>query len=290
MAGRKTDALPPLPRRPRNAHKGTCGRVLVVAGSRGMLGAACLASEAALRAGAGLVTLAVPEGLVLPASVKLTEVILAGFPEGMSGAFSAAAAGGLERLAGQADVVLLGPGLSRDPEAAALARHLCRVVRRPMVVDADALQALAEERDRIRLRAGPRILTPHPGEMARLTGSTSAAIQRARQETAVRAARRWGGEKAVVVLKGERTVITDGKRTAVNATGNPGMATAGTGDVLAGLVAGLWAQGMRPFDAARLAAHLHGAAGDLAAARLGEHSLLAGDLLGHLPEAFLAHG
>lgn len=287
MARRKPEALPPLPRRPRDAHKGECGRVLVIAGSRGMLGAGCLAAEAALRTGAGLVTLAVPEGLLLPASVKLTEVILAGVPEGRAGAFSAAALAPLTRLAGGADVVLLGPGLSRDPEARAIARDLYRNVTRRMVVDADGLDALAGDPEGIIRHAGERILTPHPGEMARLTGSTAARIRRARQETAVRAARRW---RTVVILKGAGTVVTDGKKGSVNTTGNPGMATAGTGDVLAGVVAGLWAQGMEALAAARLAAHLHGAAGDLASARLGEHSLLAGDLLGFLPEAFLAHG
>lgn len=287
MPGRRSAGpLPPLPGRRRDAHKGGCGRVLVVAGSRGMLGAACLASEAALRAGAGLVTLALPEGLLLPASAKLTEVILAGFPEGEAGAFAASATPALEAACRRHDVVLLGPGLSHDPEAAVAARSLYLGARNPMVVDADGLAAAAALGPDLARHAGPRILTPHPGEAGRLAGLSAAGVQRAREGTARRLAAR---ARAVVVLKGAGTVVTDGPRLALNATGNPGMATAGTGDVLAGLLAGLWAQGMEPFDAARLAAHLHGAAGDLAAARLGEHSLLAGDLLASLPEAFLSH-
>lgn len=252
-----------------------------------MLGAACLASEAALRAGAGLVTLALPEGLLPPAAAKLTEVILEGFPEGATGAFAAAAGAPLEAACRRHDVALLGPGLSRDPEAGVVARSLYLGASKPMVVDADGLVAVAALGPDLARHAGPRILTPHPGEAGRLAGLSAAAVQRAREGTARRLAAR---ARAVVVLKGAGTVVTDGKRLAVNATGNPGMASAGTGDVLAGLLVGLWAQGMKGFDAARLAAHLHGAAGDLAAARLGEHSLLAGDLLGFLPEAFLSHG
>lgn len=282
---RAGDRLPSLPRLRRDAHKGDRGRVLAVAGSRGMLGAPCLASTAALRAGAGLVYLAVPESLLDPASVKLTEVILKPMRETSEGTLAMGALSELETLAEECDAAALGPGLSTRPETVSVACRLYAAVRRPMVVDADALNALALSGANLADHAGPRILTPHPGEMGRLLGCAAAAVQRDRKGAARRLTR---AARAVAVLKGSGTVVAEGRRLAVNATGNPGMATAGTGDVLTGLIAGLLAQGMRPYDAARLGAHLHGLAGDLAARDLGEHSLIAGDLLAFLPKAFLA--
>ncbi len=278
-----SQGIPPLPVRPRGAHKGEVGRVLVVAGSRGMLGAACLAARAAARGGAGLVTLALPKGLLLPASAKLTETILTPLAETSRGAISSSALPELFRLVGACDAAAIGPGLSRDPETQEVVSSLYAQAAMPLVVDADALNALAERRVDLARHAGRRLLTPHPGEMARLLGISTGAVQKSRLRRASGLAR---AAKAVVVLKGAGTVVADGRRSAVNATGNPGMATAGAGDVLTGLVAALWAQGMEAWEAARLGVHLHGLAGDLAAGHLGEHSLIAGDLVDFLPEAF----
>lgn len=249
-----------------------------------MLGAACLAAEAALRAGAGLVTLALPESLLVPASAKLTEVILVGLPETLRGTLGSLALAFLRPLVAKADVLAVGPGLSAEPETAQVVRTLYAEADRPMVVDADGLNALSA--DAARRHAAARILTPHPGEMARLTGLSAAGVQRRRRATALAFATRT---RTVVILKGRGSIVTDGRRAVVNRTGNAGLATAGSGDVLAGIVAGLWGQGMSAFAAARLAAHLHGAAGDLAASRLGMHAVLARDILAALPEAFLAH-
>ncbi len=266
------DRLPALPRRKPDAHKGDCGRVLILAGSRGMAGAAVLAANGAYRGGAGLVTLAVPEDIVDVVASLQTCAIVRSLPP----------AGTVE-----ADVVAIGPGLGSSPATGELVRQYFAQATLPLVIDADGLNAFADQPDRLATGKMPRILTPHPGELARLMGSTPAAINRARRASAEAAARRF---KAIVVLKGKGTVVTDGKKTAINETGNPGMATGGTGDVLTGLIAALVGQGLSPFDAARLGVHLHGRAGDLAAEKLGVHSMMATDLLDFLPAALLEHG
>src|SRR5213080_4916353 len=259
-----------LPPRPRDAHKGTFGHVLVIAGSRGKTGAALLAAEGAARAGAGLTTLAVPAALQPAFEGRVREVMTAALPDpGEIGSM----------LAGRAAVVC-GPGLGVTDETRAVVAEVVRRTPAPLVLDADGLNIVAGT-GLLRERAGPTVVTPHPGEMARLLGCETAEVQADRLAAARRVAR---GEGVVVVLKGARTVIAapDGEA-AISPAGNPGMASGGTGDVLAGIVGGLLGQGLAPFDAAILGVLAHGAAGDRVAARQGEVGLLAGDLLAELP-------
>lgn len=276
-----TEEVPRIPPRRGDAHKGEFGRVLVVAGSAGMVGAACLAAEAALRSGAGLVTLAVPRSLQDVAATKLTSVMTAGLAETPARSLDPRALGELRRLAPGVDSVAAGPGLGRHPDTLLFARQLPVVLECPLVLDADALVALAEHPENI-AREAPTVITPHPGEMARLTGLSIAQVQARRVEEAVAAARRL---RCVVVLKGAGTVVTDGRRVYVNRTGNPGMATGGSGDVLTGMVAGLLPQMKDAFEAAVLAVYAHGLAGDRARDRLGEIGMTAEDILREVPPA-----
>jgi NAD(P)H-hydrate epimerase len=269
--------------RPPEAHKGTFGTALIVGGSRGMTGAVSLAGMAALRGGAGLVRLAV-------ANVCL-DVVAAHDPAYMTvplrsdrqGRIALDARPRILQAAAGATVVGLGPGLGRSLGLDTLVAWLYQHLPQPMVVDADALNALAVQPEVLSRAGGPRILTPHAGEFARLCGHKPAAEQHA--DAAAELARRYG---VVVVLKGHETCTTDGPRRALNTTGNPGMATGGTGDVLTGLITALACQGLSPFDAARLGVYVHGLAGDLAAAELGQLGLTAGDLIRFLPPALEA--
>jgi ADP-dependent NAD(P)H-hydrate dehydratase len=275
------DPLPQLPPRAEDAHKGDFGLALIVGGSRGMAGAVGLAGMAALRGGAGLVRLAVPDVVLDTVAAFEPSYMTVGLPADAHGRISATAFDKILELADAATVVACGPGLGRSWELDELVGRLYQELARPMVVDADALNALSEEPDGLIRPGGPRILTPHPGEFARLLGKRQAAGER--ESAAVELAARCG---VVVVLKGHGTRITDGKRCVKNTTGNPGMATGGAGDVLTGLIAALACQGLEPFDAARLGVHLHGLAGDLAAAALGQVSMIASDLVRFLPDAF----
>ena len=234
-------AIPKLPERRADAHKGDVGRVLVVAGSRGMIGAACLTASAALRAGAGLVKLAVPASLWDVAATKLTCVMTTGLPETDDGAFSEAAREPLREEATWADVMALGPGLGRGARTGMMTRDLIASTRCPLVVDADGLFHLAGHLKILEGCEAPVIVTPHPGEMAHLTDGDVTDVQKDREASAATFA---AAHRVVCVLKGAGTVVSDGKRTYVNATGNPGMASGGTGDVLTGVIAGLVAQGM----------------------------------------------
>ena len=275
-----------LPPRPPAANKGDFGSVLVVAGSVGMTGAACLAAEAALRAGAGIVRLAVPARVHDILEVKTTEVITVPLPDTPAGSLAAAAREPLCELAAASTVAAVGPGLSREPETAALVRELVGAFRLPLVLDADGLNALEGHRDLLAARSDPTVITPHPGEMARLCQSTPAQVQADRVAAVRRASRDFG---CVVVLKGARTLVADEQGTLlVNPTGNSGMATGGTGDVLTGLIAGLMAQGAPPLRAAGMAAYLHGLAGDLAAEQVTGYCLVAGEVLAMLGPAFYA--
>ena len=269
------------PRRP-DAHKGDFGLALIVGGSRGMTGAVTLAGVAALRGGAGLVRLAVPDVCLPIVAGHEPSYMTVALPGDAAGRICAAAYDEIVALAEPATVVACGPGLGRSSELEQLVQRLYRQLAKPMVIDADGLNALAADRDVLARPGGPRVLTPHPGEFARLIGQKLEASQR--QAAAVELAARCG---IVVVLKGHRTLITDGHRQAINNTGNPGMATGGTGDVLTGLITALWCQGLQPFDAARLGVYLHGLAGDLAAEELGQVSLIASDLIRFLPKAFM---
>jgi ADP-dependent NAD(P)H-hydrate dehydratase len=272
-----------LPPRNKESNKGDFGKVLVVAGSRGMAGAAILCASTALRSGAGLVKAAVPAD-ILP-------VVAAGNPCYMTlplscdeqGQLSAAAAAELVALSEGQDVLAVGPGLGRARGVGEVVFHLLDGTRVPMVLDADGLNAVGNATDRLLARRAPLILTPHPGEFARLLGCEVATVQTNRMDLARRFA---FDHQLILVLKGNGTIVTDGRRLYVNDTGNPGMATGGTGDVLTGLIAALVGQGLEPFAAAQLGVYLHGLAGDLAQDAVGEVSLIASDLLIHLPAAF----
>jgi ADP-dependent NAD(P)H-hydrate dehydratase len=275
--------LPRLAPREPDSNKGSFGKVLVVAGSRGMSGAAILCASAALRGGAGLVKLAVPAELLPVVSGANPCYLTSPLPQDGAGMLSASAEATLLHLFSSSDVVALGPGLGRSGDLDVLLPSLVSQANRPLVLDADGLNAFAAHPDRLRPSAGPLIITPHPGEFGRLVGLDVATVQGQRQELASQFAREHG---IIVVLKGNGTVVTDGKRVYENATGNPGMATGGTGDVLTGLIAALLGQGLEPFAAAQIGVYLHGLAGDLAQEQLGEVSLIASDLLDYLPAAF----
>jgi ADP-dependent NAD(P)H-hydrate dehydratase len=272
-------ALPPLPVRPADGHKGTFGTVLAVAGSRGMSGAAVLCGSAAVRGGAGLVRVACPE--------EVQDVIAAANPCYLTWGVKAGGhpydfADRVAEAAGAADVIAAGPGLGQTVEVRGLLQYLVQRSGKPLVLDADALNVLPPLLDRVRERGQPTVLTPHPGEFSRLTGTTTAQVQANRMNLAVGFASQ---RNVVLVLKGQHTIVTDGGRVYVNGTGNPGMATGGTGDVLTGLVAALVGQGMSAFDAAVLGVWVHGRAGDLAAEAVGMTALCATDVLSHLPAA-----
>jgi ADP-dependent NAD(P)H-hydrate dehydratase len=272
-----------LPERPPDSNKGSYGRVLVIAGSRGMSGAAVLCASAALRGGAGLVRLAVPQE-VLPIVASANPCYLtAPLPQDENGQLAAAGERDILDLVELNEVVALGPGLGRSPTLDRLVAHLVRGIKVPLVLDADALNALASEVSSLQGRLAPTILTPHPGEFARLIKTSVGAVQADRQELAARFA---AEHRVVLVLKGHGTIVTDGRRVYRNTTGNPAMATGGTGDVLTGMIAALLGQHLEPFAAAQLGVHVHGLAGDLARDALGEVSLIASDLLDYLPRAF----
>ncbi len=264
------------PPRWRDTHKGIYGHLLVFAGSAGKSGAAILAVRGALRAGAGLVTAALPAASVTAMNAACPEAMTAALPETPEGSVSLKGKTALLRLAAERSAVALGPGLTQQEQTVELVRAFVGSAQCPTVVDADALNAVGADLDLLRGRGGNCVLTPHPGEMGRLMGITTEEVLRDRVGTALRCAERSG---CVVVLKGARTIVAspDG-RYFVNPTGNPGMASAGTGDVLTGMVGALLAMGRDPVAAASAAVYLHGAAGDLAAERVGEYSLTAGDL------------
>ena len=270
-----------LPLRPASGHKGTFGHVLVVAGSEGKTGAAALAALGAGRAGAGLVTIACPAGLNDILEVKCTEAMTVPVPDTQGRAFALAAEKPLLELAGSRDVVALGPGIGTASETVALVRAIVIALEKPLVLDADGLNALANDPALLKRRRHATIVTPHPGEAARLLGLQGQEINADRVATARALAERTG---AVVVLKGAATVTAapDG-RVIVNPTGGPLLATGGTGDVLTGLIAGLLAQGLEPLEAAALGAFLHGSAADGLRQRLGTAGALASDVADAVP-------
>jgi NAD(P)H-hydrate epimerase len=248
-----------------------------------MSGAAVLCAGAALRGGAGLVYLATPQEVQPIAAVANPCYLTVPCPQDDQGRLHGAAEGLLLVAAKGKDVIAFGPGLGQGEAIAKILIALLGQSPAPLVLDADGLNAMVGQTDRLAGRSAPLVLTPHPGEFARLLGISIAAVQAQRQQTAVRFAAEHG---LVLVLKGRATLVTDGKRMYQNGTGNPGMATGGTGDVLTGLIAALMGQKLDPFAAAQLGVHLHGLAGDLARDDLGEVSLIASDLLTYLPRAF----
>ena len=275
--------LPVLAPRRAASNKGDFGRVLVVAGSRGMSGAAILCASAALRAGAGLVYLATSESVQPVAAAANPCYLTIPLPEDADGCLAERAATEvLTRVEGN-DVLALGPGLGRSKAISMIVPILLASVQIPVVLDADGLNALEKNTKALKERKAPIIMTPHPGEFARLLGIDVAAVQAQRRESAVHFAAERG---VILVLKGHGTIVTDGRRVYLNMTGNPGMATGGTGDVLTGIIAALVGQHLDPFAAAQFGVHIHGLAGDLARDDLGEISLIASDLLDYLPRAF----
>lgn len=275
--------LPTLLSRPADSNKGSFGRVLVIAGSRGMSGAAVLSASAALRGGAGLVYLAVPKEIQPIVAAANPCYITVALPEDSDGRIDQVGVTDVLALAEGKDVIAVGPGLGHGHGVNAVVEALVMQVSVPMVLDADGLNALHGRAALLTASPGPRVLTPHPGELARLIGSDIPTIQGDRMGTALRFAAAHG---VVLLLKGEGTIVTDGRRIYRNTSGNPGMATGGTGDVLTGLIAALLAQGLEPFAAAQLGAWWHGRAGDLARDELGEVCMIASDLLTYLPRAW----
>jgi len=281
----KADDAAPLPclsPRAPDSHKGDYGRALLVGGSSGMSGAIALAGMAALRSGAGLVRLAVPEGCRdLVASFEPSYMTFS-LPADREGRMIAAAKDRISEFADTADGVACGPGLGRSSQLGDLMAWMYQVLPHAMVLDADALFALADGPERLDEPGGPRILTPHAGEFLRFLEVRKPSREDL-ERLAIRKAADWG---VVIVLKGHQTLVTDGSRVYHNNTGNPGMATGGSGDVLTGIITALLCQDLSSLDAARLGAHVHGLAGDLAAEAMGQVGMIASDLVRFLPAAF----
>lgn len=275
-----------LPRPPLDAHKNECGRLMIIAGSRAYTGAAVLAVRGALRMGAGYVTLAVPESIARTMQAKLTSAVVVGLPENPGGTLASKTLDTVEDMCREHDAVVVGPGLTVAQGTVLLVRRLVRDTSIPLVLDADGLNALVDATDILLARAHPTVLTPHPGELGRLVGATPAEVQADR----IGSARRLAGPHRACVLKGARTVVAGGGRTAITMSGNPGMATAGAGDVLAGMCGTLLARGVAPFEVGVLAAHLHAEAGDRAAEALTETCMTAEDIPEYLPHAVRSIG
>lgn len=264
-----------LPDRDPWGHKGTFGKVLLLCGSRGFTGAAALAARGALRSGAGLVFLGVPESIYAIEAVKLDEPVIFPLPDA-AGMLSVEALEQIFPRLSAMDAVLVGPGLGQSPQVEEVLCQVLREFQGPMVVDADGINCLSRHKDVLRDRTSHTILTPHDGEFQRLGGKPLAD----RAQAAVELAKDLG---CIVLRKGHRTIITDGTVCYENHTGNPGMATGGSGDVLSGILVSLLGQGLPRLEAAACAAWLHGAAGDLCAQRLGQYGMLPSDLVEELP-------
>ena len=279
------ETIPKLKPRAVDGHKGDYGKVCIIAGSVGMSGAAALAGRAALRAGAGLVRVATPKS-VLPivAAIEPSFTTIA-LPEDGDGRISAKAIHAVLEAIGENDAVAFGPGIGTSGAIRSVLEILLEQQPLRLIIDADGLNNLAGIKNwPARLKA-KLILTPHPGEMKRLwSGLFREQLPAERQEQALQLAQRTN---TVVVLKGAGTVVTDGEKVYINKTGNPGMATAGSGDVLTGVITALLGQGLSDFDAAVLGVYLHGLAGDIAAGKIGRVSLIATDIIDSLPDAFL---
>ncbi len=277
----------PLSRRDPHVCKNDFGHVLVVAGSPSMLGAAALTGLAVLRCGAGLVTAAIPRTLNLTLQKKISPVIMTlSLPQTREGAFAPAALLQLKKIWHRFEAVAIGPGMGQNKGTQKFIRDFVTVCPKPMVIDADALNALANKGQRpifkIKIGRCPPIITPHPGEMARLTGRSVKAVEADRKAIALDFARK---NHCVVLLKGHRTIVASPEgKVYVNRTGNAGMATAGSGDVLTGMIAALLGQGMGPFEAAKWGALIHGCAGNLVIKTIAPASLIATDLIECLPK------
>lgn len=270
-----------LPDREAESHKGDFGRVLMIGGSQGMAGAIALSGLAALRSGSGLLKIATPDS-IQPSVAGFSPCLMTVGCESKKGHLAASAIDQLLEASEWADVVAVGPGLGRFKSLEPLIATLYSELPQPLIVDADALNLLADGDASLSEHHGMRVLTPHPGEFQRLLECKT--TDRVRMSgLAVEAAFE---AQVTIVLKGHRSLVTDGKEQFENQTGNSGMATAGSGDVLTGVIASLVGQGLEPFAASKLGVHLHGLAGDLAAVEVGQTSLIATDLIDYLPQAF----
>ena len=277
----------PLPQRPVDGHKGTFGHVLVIAGSRGMSGAAILSGLGALRGGAGLVTVAVPAGIqAIVAGAEPSYLTLA-LPEDDAGRMGPGTQPIIAEKIRSVDVVAIGPGCGQSETVSALTRWLFSTAPQPVVIDADGLNGLSSGPLPRRETEACRIFTPHPGEFSRLFSQPTREIQANREFWAAKYA---SDQNLILLLKGPQTITTDGTRCAINTSGNSGMGTGGCGDVLTGLIAALLGQGLSGFDAARLGAYLHGLSGDLATQELSQPALIASDLPRYLGRAWKLAG
>lgn len=277
----------PLLRRKVNAHKGDFGHIFILAGSARFSGAAVLSAEAAIRSGAGLVTLGIPESLNSAIiKIKPKEAMTLPLAETKEETLSLESYKKIENISKDIDVLAIGPGLSQNKSTQALVRKVISKINKPMIIDADGLNALAghlEALYAVRYTRYAKILTPHPGEMARLWGISLKKIQDNRIDTAKKFAKNY---KVTLVLKGHRSVVADyNGNLYINKTGNPGMATAGSGDVLTGMIAAFLGQGLSAFEASKYAVYLHGLSGDLAAKEKTQLSLIASDIIEEIPEA-----
>lgn len=269
------DVLNILPDRSPDSHKGDYGKILLLCGSRGYTGAAALAAMGALRSGAGLVYLGVPESIYAIEAVKLTEPVVFPLPD-QYGKLSTDALAQLGDMLPRMDAVLIGPGLGISEGTSQIVQYILKEAKCPVVLDADGISIAASHKDILRERTSATVLTPHAGEFSRLTGT----IPTDRVSNAKDAARDMN---VIMVLKGHETVITDGKCCYINNTGNPGMAVGGSGDVLAGVIVSLLGQGVDPLQSAACGVWLHGAAGDICAESIGQYGMLPGDMLNVLP-------
>jgi ADP-dependent NAD(P)H-hydrate dehydratase / NAD(P)H-hydrate epimerase len=270
--------------RKEDSHKGDYGRIFILAGSVGMSGAAILASLAALRSGAGLVYLGIPKGLSSVVQERLTEVVVVPLKETKSGSIGFAALGQIRPLLKRCDLVLAGPGLSRDKETASLVRKLLKEVETPLVLDADGINAFIGRSKALKKESNSLILTPHLGEFSAISKLSIDKIKSDRALAAGDFAKKFS---LTLVLKGHNTlVVSPPDFSYLNDSGNPGMATAGSGDVLSGLIAALRAQGLSDYEASSLAVYIHGRAGDLAAGEKTEIALVASDIIDFLPVVF----
>jgi len=269
------DVLNMLPERNPWGHKGSFGKILILCGSKGFTGAAYFAAMGALRSGAGLVFLGVPESIYAIEAIKLNEPVVFPLPE-KDGKLSVSALPEIEKRLVGMDAVLIGCGLGISEETAAVVKWVLANADCPVVLDADGITLMAAHKDILRGRVHPTILTPHEGEFLRFGGSVSGD----RMEAAAYYAREWN---AIVLLKGHETCITDGERYYLNKTGNPGMAVGGSGDVLAGIITGLLVQKLMPLEAAACGAYVHGMAGDICVQKLGQYGMLPSDMLDVLP-------
>ncbi|MBN1586640.1 MAG: NAD(P)H-hydrate dehydratase [Candidatus Omnitrophica bacterium] len=277
-------SLRTLQARKAQTHKGDYGRLLVVAGSPGMSGAAVLCARAALRSGVGLVKVACPESIAPIVAGAVPEALGCSLPETPAGALAARSWKSLEESLGWANTLVVGPGCSVQSSAQNLMRRILKQWHGPMVLDADGLSAAVGHLDLLRRCPVRAILTPHPGEMARLLGKSNEAVQKNRQAAIQELVRESG---SVVLLKGHQSLVCDPETAPfMNSTGNPGMASGGTGDVLSGIAGAFVAQGLLGVQGAAAAAYVHGLAGDIAARALGQISVIASDLVDFLPMAF----